>query len=286
MSQSEGTNILIQGRIVWGSVKQRTKNVFGTNTPAIDPKTGKEIIEWVFGLAIPKASPQSAPHELKNVQDFWNAAQTEAAKVFPNGIPNTFKWKFVDGDGLKADGTKYPDHSKGCLVISCSTRIPLKLFAWEGNNIVQITDDQIKCGDYVQVQLNVNGHGGTNAGLYVNPSYVARVAHGQEIVNTPDPVTVFGTQAPAIPAGGSITPQAPQGAPMSGQVMQPQQQQQMQGMPMGGYQQPTGPQIAPQQPAQPNWNVLPPQMQPQQQQQSGTLPSNGMPQMPGFPGQR
>lgn len=247
VQQQNGTDIVIQGRIVWGGVKATTKKVFGTQTNAIDPKTGKEIIEYAFGLAIPKINPQSNQHEVENFTKFWNAVHTEAAKLGVQQGAQGFHWKYDDGDGRKKDGSEYPSHSKGHIVIACKTRLPLKLMAWEGNDIKQITEDQIKCGDYVQVSLNINAHGGVNAGMYINPSYVARFAFGEAIVNTA-PVNgnaIFGNAPPPVPFGASTTP-------IGGGVMP--------GMPM---QQPVA--AAPVQPMQQYYGAMPPQFQPQQQ---------------------
>jgi len=205
--QKTGIDIVVQGRIVWGGVKQQIKKVYGTQTPAIDPKTGKEIIEWAFGLAIPKPSAQSNQHEIANFQTIWNAICSEGARLgFQQPGAPGFHWKFDDGDGRKPDGSSYPDHSKGCIIVACKTRIPLKLMAWENGKCVQVTEDQIKCGDYVQVALNIEAHGNPNAGLYINPSFVARFAYGEAIVNQVDPTSIFGNAPPPIPVGGSASP--------------------------------------------------------------------------------
>ena len=269
--QRSGVDIVVQGRIVWGGVKQQTKNVYGTRTPAIDPKTGKEIIEWAFGLAVPKPSAQSNQHETANFQALWNAVCAEGGKLgFQQPGQPGFHWKFDDGDGRKPDGSAYPAHSQGCLVVACKTRIPLKLMAWENGKCVQVTEDQIKCGDYVQVAINIEGHGNPNAGLYINPSFVARFAYGEAIVNAPDATAIFGTTAPPIPFGGSATPmgggymQAPGfgGAPAVPAMAAP----------MGGYQQPQ--QAAA--PIQPHHAVLPGQFNPGAQAQGGQgYPPNG-----------
>ena len=205
--QKTGIDIVVQGRIVWGGVKQQTKKVYGTQTPAIDPKTGKEIIEWAFGLAIPKPSPQSNQHEVANFQAIWNAICSEGARLgFQQPGAPGFHWKFDDGDGRKPDGSAFPEHSRGCIIVACKTRIPLKLMAWENGKCVQVTEDQIKCGDYVQVALNIEAHGNPNAGLYINPSFVARFAYGEAIVNQVDPTSIFGNAPPPIPVGGSASP--------------------------------------------------------------------------------
>ena len=267
--QKSGIDIVVQGRIVWGGVKQQVKKVYGTQTPAIDPKTGKEIIEWAFGLAIPKISPQSNQHEVANFQTIWNAICSEGARMgFQNPDPKSkdFHWKFDDGDGRKPDGSAYPEHSRGCIVVACKTRIPLKLMAWENGKCVQVTEDQIKCGDYVQVALNIEAHGNPNAGLYVNPSFVARFAYGEAIVNTPDATTIFGTTPPPIPVGGSASP-------MGGGFMQAP------GFGAGPSAQPGpfgGPGMAApagqQQQAPAHYGVLPGQFNPATQQQTPQVP--------------
>lgn len=276
--QNEGTPIVIQGRFVWGKLEMRKKKVYGTQMDQINPKTGEPVMETTFGLAIPKPSPQSNQHEVENFQKLWNALCTEGGKLgFASPLQGNFAWKVTDGDGKKQDGTPYPEHSRGCLVVSCSTRYPVKLMAWEGNEIKQVTSDQIKCGDYVQVALNINGHGAPNAGLYTNPSYVARFAYGPEIVNAPDASTIFGNTPPPMPMGASATPVGGGSLPFAGQM-----QQQGPGSGMGGFA-PQAPQQqgqaptaqAPQQPMQPNYAPLPPQFQPQQPSQAPGLPMHG-----------
>ena len=216
--QKTGIDIVVQGRIVWGGVKQQIKKVYGTQTPAINPKTNEQIVEWAFGLAIPKLAPESNQNEITNLQMIWNAICSEGARmgfqppaIVPKGqamqMPTQgFHWKFDDGDGRKPDGSPYPEHSRGCIIVACKTRIPLKLMAWENGKCVQVTEDQIKCGDYVQVALNIEAHGNPNAGLYVNPSFVARFAYGEAIVNQVDPTSIFGNAPPPMPVGGSATP--------------------------------------------------------------------------------
>ena len=145
--------------------------------------------------------------------------------------------------------------------------------AWENGKCVQVTEEDIKCGDYVQVAINIAAHGNPNAGLYVNPSFVARVAYGQAIVNV-DPIAVLGATPPPIPQGGSATPIGGGFIPGPG---------------FGAGPAPTGfnapmPQ-AQQQPIQPNYGVLPGQFQPQQAQQQQQVWQNGQPNaMPAMPG--
>lgn len=273
--QKSGIDIVVQGRIVWGGVKQQTKKVYGTQTPAIDPKTGKEIIEWAFGLAIPKPSPQSNQHEVANFQTIWNAICSEGARLgFQQPGAPGFHWKFDDGDGRKPDGSAFTEHSRGHIVVACKTRIPLKLMAWENGKCVQVTEDQIKCGDYVQVALNIEAHGNPNAGLYINPSFVARFAYGEAIINQVDPTVIFGNTPPPIPFGGSATPmgggfmQAPGFNGGNGPVQQPgsfggNNMAASSSVPNGSSNGQTGQQ------APAHYGVLPGQFQPGQQQAPG-----------------
>ena len=267
--QQKGIDIVVQGRIVWGGVKQQIKKVYGTQTPAINPKTNEQIVEWAFGLAIPKPSAQSNQNEVANFQTIWNAICSEGARLgFQQPGAPGFHWKFDDGDGRKPDGSPYPEHSRGCIIVACKTRIPLKLMAWENGKCVQVTEDQIKCGDYVQVALNIEAHGNPNAGLYINPSFVARFAYGEAIVNQVDPTSIFGNTPPPMPVGGSATPmgggfmQAPGFGtnPMAGSNQMGQQGS----LPMASQQSFGGQQASA--PVQPNYGVLPGQFQPGQQQ--------------------
>ena len=172
---------------------------------------------------------------------------------------------------------------------------------WDNGTPRQAIEDEIKCGYYVQVALNISAHAGVNAGLYINPSFVARFAFGSEIVNMPDPTTVLGNTPPPMFAGASATPVAPVGAmPGMGTNQmaannfgQPPQFPNQQGP--GGFnggQQPGGGQFnqnvpayaAPQAPAnpgyQPNHQVLPNQFQ-QQAQQMGPGQQAYNPNVPG-----
>jgi hypothetical protein len=277
-NEKQGTDILVQGRIVWGGVKVKGRTMRGTNVAAIDPKTGQPIMEYAFGLAIPKISAQSTDAEKANFMTWWNAVQTEAQKLYPSGPPPAFAWKYVDGDGVKPEGGPYPEHYRGCVVVACTTRIPLRLFAWNQGKLEQVPEEEIKTGYFVQAALNIQGHGplnGGKAGLYVNPSYVARVAHGPEIVNMPDPATIFGTQAPPMPVGGSASPIGMAATPGYAQPGFGSTQGQGQGFAPAP--------MAPA-PAQPHYGVVPQQFQPQGQQGFPGTPNVGaQPMMPSAP---
>ena len=233
-------------------------------------------IEWGFGLAIPKSALQQTgagqPGEV------WAAMHEDAFTLFPSRqIPPSFAMKFKDGDGIDDKGISFANREgyAGCIVLACTTNIQPKFYRWEGGTNIQITEG-IKCGDYVNVQLNIKAHpavGQQKAGIYVNPGMIQFLAYGKEIINTPDPMTVFGNQAPPIPPGGSAVPLAPTGfqTPQGdyGQQAQPQQPQQyQQQQPAPGYgQPPMQSPMQPQAPITPHHGVLPQQFQQQQPQQ-------------------
>jgi len=308
---SNGQGIVVQGRIVWtcgdlftGKVKldERTKQ------PVIDPKTGEKVIEYGFGLAIPKMlNGQHHPEYVK----IYQALRAEALTLFPGGqIPQGFSMKYKDGDNdVDPSGTPYSQREghAGHIILACTTRIPIKYFLFEGGNNI-IVNNGFKCGDYVNVQLSLKAHpavGQGKAGIYVNPSAVQMIQPGKEIINTPSGDQLFGTNAPSY--SGEIVPHAAGTMPgmmptMGGQPQQNQmsgmpgmnqpQQNQMSGMPpMGGQPQqnqmsgmpPMGGQ---QQQAAPNYGVLPGHLQPSQPQQNQMPMNNGMPgmnQMGGMP---
>lgn len=266
---NEGKNVMVTGRIVWVSgdlFKGKPMTDQQTRQPIIDTKTGMQKINYGFGLAVPKSALNANPDNI------WSVIHAAAQALYPNGhIPPAFSFKKKDGDtDIDESGKPYSQREgyPGCIVFACTTNLPIKYFRFENGQNFMINEG-IKCGDYVDVQLNVKAHppvGQGKPGLYLNPNAVRFLAYGKEIVNTPSGDQIFGTQAPAIPAGGSATPISPAG------FIQPQQ-------PMGAPQNafPPSPQGFPQPaavPATPNWNVLPPTLQ---QQPAPAPVGNGLP---------
>lgn len=294
MSQdSTGTSVMAEGRIVWtpGDLwKGKLKLDQNTRQPRLNKK-GEQMTEYGFGLAVPKTSmAQGGPNA-----GLWEAAHTEAFKIFPSRqIPPAFAWKYKDGDGVDHNGASFatrPGHA-GALVFACTTTMPIKFFKWINGAYVQVSDG-IKCGDYVRVQLQVVGHassgGNAKPGLYINPNMVLFLQEGDEIINTPAPDQMFGAQPAAAGISIPALTQPPTGAPMPG--MAP---------PAPGYHSQAAvahqppPQAAP---VQPHWGVLPPTHQPPPQAAPASHPygvpttpmpatgqaTNAFPSNPGFP---
>jgi hypothetical protein len=231
MQTSNGKTVMVQGRLVWISgqtvFEGKGRTVFGTQTPIIDTITGLQEREYGFGLAIPKTAFSQPGGAL----ELWNAIHEETYQIYPTRqIPPDYAWKYKDGDtGIDHNGASfslregYPGH----IVFQCTTRIPIKFFKWENGQNIMIKDG-IKCGDYVNVQLQVKAHGKVGQGkpgLYVNPLAVQFLGFGKEIVNQASGDQIFGTGTPAMPEGASATPFAPAGqilpTPVPGQVGQP-----------------------------------------------------------------
>lgn len=305
-TQGNGNNVVVQGRIVWTSgsslFEGKKKTDFNTGAPIL-ADDGSPLLEYGFGLAIPKYNPQTG-QPTPEFTKIWQMLHAEAFTLYPSGqLPPDFAMKYKDGDAIDHNGKPFADREgyKGHLILNCTTQIAIKFFIFQGGNNI-LVNTGIKCGDYVNVQLNVKAHpakGRGKPGLYLNPSAVQLIQPGAEIINTPSGDQMFGQQAPAY-AGQVIAPTnavmpgmaAPMGPPpmqqqfgaqVPQQAYNPQQANQYQGMPAQ----------APMQ-ADPHYGVLPPNFQPPQQasQMPAQAPMqqqqapNNFPAMPGMPGQR
>lgn len=294
MVATEGTQVNALGRIVWGHPLKETQKK-DPATQQVVLKDGKPVIQHVFGLAVPKAD---------FLATVWPAMQTEAAKGFPSGVPQNFAWKIDDGDdatprqGSKAFAERegYPGHY--VITVASNTGFPPALYRFNGVNYDQLTEADLKTGDWVNVALNLVVNVPTQRthtpSLYVNPQALEFVGYGTAIVSAGvSPMAAFGGQQRALPPGASATPisgadnagvqmpgTAPQPAPMGAPGGAPQYQQPGYPAPV----QPTPGQMPPphQQFVQPGAPA--PQPAPGQPQQPGYPAPGGMP--PGMPGPR
>ena len=257
-TQSNGSSLMVQGRIVWtvGSLfKGRQKVDFHTKQPKIG-RDGNPVIEFGFGLAIPKVDPTTGQNTKEFVK-IWQILHQEAYTIFPSGqLPPDFAMKYKLDTDIDKNGKPYSDREgyPGHIVVACTTHLAIKYFKFEGGNNI-IIPDGIKNGDYVNVQLNIKAHpaeGQGKAGLYVNPSAVQLIQPGKEIINTPSGDQIFGQNIPGY-SGQVVADTAPQ---------MPNMQPQAPGQPVMP---PVQPGVVPQAPvpAQPHYGVLPQNMQPQ-----------------------
>ena len=101
------------GRMVFGHMLKPQKKInLQTKQPVL--KDGKEVQQWVCGIAFPKAEfeAQVLPY-----------LQQEALSAYPNGVPQKFSWKFKDGDGVDGNGKPYAERDgyAGHYILTIST---------------------------------------------------------------------------------------------------------------------------------------------------------------------
>lgn len=205
------------GRIVWGNpLKPRPKMDQNVSPPVPVLKDGKQVQQWAFGLAIPKAE--------FNAQ-VWPQMAAAAAATFGATVPQNFRYKLIDGDGMDTNNPPKPYRDRegyaGHVVLVISTEAfqpPLFKYDPQSRNYMQWTE--LKTGDYVRANITLEAHQGKAGirtsvpGMYVNPVGVEFIGYGTEINNGPDAMTMFGGQHVALPPGASATPLAPAGAPI------------------------------------------------------------------------
>lgn len=189
------------GRVVWGNPLIGRPKKDDNGQPVL--KDGVQVIEYQFGLAIPKSA----------FAEVGQAIGAEAAAACPQGVPADFSYKTKDGD-TGVDGRGQPLSAKpgyaGCFVLSCSTTFPVPVYQRNGSAFVQLTQG-VKTGDFIRAELTINGHGrkpgkvGSKPGVYLNPNQVELVGYGEEIRGGANPDDAFGAAA-ELPAGASATP--------------------------------------------------------------------------------
>lgn len=215
------------GRIVWGHPLEKGIKTDPKTRKAILGKDGKEQDVWSFGLAIPVA--QFAAVE---------AAIAQAAyQQYPQGnFPRDFAWKIKRETDLDEQNKPYAEREgyAGCVVLSCSTQAFCPpVYKFENGQYRQLTEKEMKCGDWVVAKLSINGHPG---GVYINPVAVELIGYDKEIVrrNAANPNETFGGRQYQLPAGVSATPigGAPVGVGMPQAVQQPQAMMMPQAAPM------------------------------------------------------
>ena len=200
------------GRLVGGSIYEpQTKDYLGRPLVAKDKVTPR--VDYSFGVAIPKTG--GATHWS---QEAWGAPIWALAnEAFKNGETQRpdFSSKIIDGDSTipNKKGNKPCDNEgyKGHWVVWFSGGYAPRVYNADGSQLI-VEPNAIKRGYYVQVFGNTSDNKPSeSAGLYMNHTYVALSAYGEEISSAPDvSAAKFGGQP--LPAGASATP-APQFAP-------------------------------------------------------------------------
>lgn len=197
--------LLPPGRIVQGHpAVEITKVTFGPNKgqPLMDMK-GQPKSEYFCAIAIEKTNPQ------------WAAAYAEiqktAAAAWPSGeskLPG-FHWKIEDGDDPKnAKKEGFPGH----WVVKCKSGIMPMAYRQNaqktGYDPMLDPLNEVKCGDYIWMSVNVAGNGqpGAQAGIFMNGYKYVFLRMGEAITSGPTAEEVFGPTVPSGPAGAAGTP--------------------------------------------------------------------------------
>lgn len=192
------------GRIVWGNPARANKKTDQkTRQPVL--RDGKQVEQWAFGLAFPKAEFQ------QYIMPYLNQ---EASTLFPQGVPPQFSWKIKDGDSVDRQGKPYSSREgyAGCYVLTISTEaFAPPIFKFENGAFRQLAQNEIKTGDYVAVNLTVKANKPADQqmtpGIYVNPNGIELIGYGHEIVSaSADPDELFSGVNRALPPGASAVP--------------------------------------------------------------------------------
>ena len=211
------------GRIVWGHpMRKQIKTDPKTRKPILD-KAGQEQDVWSYGLAIPVAQFQVVEQAI---------AQAGYLQYPQGNFPRDFAWKIKRETDLDESNKPYSDREgyAGHVVINVSTQAFCPpAYKFENGAYRQLTEQEIKCGDWGVAKLIINGHPG---GVYINPVAFELVGYDKEIVSksTTNPNEAFGGRTYQLPPGVSASPvggghgvgmPAPQAAPVAAAI-QPQ----------------------------------------------------------------
>lgn len=213
MSDTGMQLITPMGRLVWGNPEKPRDKIKDGQKVLNDQ--GQPIKQWSFGIAIPKA---------EFLQSVWPVLAAEAATLYTQGVPATFKYKYKDGDdaaptwnnGKQGTPLNQRDGHAGHFILSIQTELQApNIVRFENNAYMQLPPNTIKTGDYIMLDLNVKAHAGQTPGLYINPNLVLFCYSGPAISGQydADPTQSFGA-APALPPPPPDA--APLGAPPAG----------------------------------------------------------------------
>lgn len=196
--------------------------------PVTDSKTGVAKMQkdgitprmsTYIGLAIPKGA-EARWQDTEWGRQIELVAQTD----WPRGEHRapTFAWKIIDGDSRVPNKKgKIPAEREGYAghwVVQASTELHVPCYHtghYAPHEQIK-RKEEIKCGDYGRLYLNVKGNGSSESpGIYVNPTLFDLVRAGIEIINSdgPDAAAVFGAVAAVVPANAQLDPNAAPATP-------------------------------------------------------------------------
>jgi len=196
--------LLPPSRIIGGSLYQENKRVdFTTKQPVIDQKTGKQAVNFSFGIAVAKGNERSWK------ETTWGtliAREAESAWSRLASTP-TFAWKISDGDSnVPNKSGNVPCENEGYLgnwIIWFNNGWAPPIF--ESTTRRQLFDaDLVVPGDYVEVYAGVRSNNSAQSpGLFMSPLAVGFLGKGERIETKASIVNVndipFGQQR--VPMG-------------------------------------------------------------------------------------
>lgn len=210
------------GRIVAGNPAKFEDRVdFYTKKPVL--KDGMPVKQCWFNVAIPKD---------KFMAEVWPRLAQEAATVNPAATQihpdqyenQRFAFKVINGDSPACpQGSNVPYNKRegfpgNYIIRFSSSAFAPGIFKYENGAYRKLTENEIKCGDFVVVNANITAHREKDGGIYWNPNGIELVGYGTEISGSgaADPTAMFGGQTYQLPPGASATPlsSAPVGATM------------------------------------------------------------------------
>jgi len=160
------------------------------------PDESKHSFEaWV---AIPKNDPKWV--------EYWAQAQNAAMQDFAQNQeynwPN-FSWKLADGDGVNSKNKPYPEHCKGCWLLSYTSNYDVEIYNDQNQPLTKL-HNAVKAGDYVEIYGSFKGNGNTDKpGIFLNLNKLRVVGIGDAIISGPSAEQAFGA---AAPGGGNNMP--------------------------------------------------------------------------------
>ena len=203
---SDSVFLKLSGRIVWAPnnfMRGTWATEYGSDKKKLN-KDGENFKVVQFYLAVPKEEGRDTGEG--KLGAFFNGVKKEIAQVFPDGPPEGFARKMLDGDGTK-------ENEKGEVEelsnrVGYKGRYVLKLNSGDrsvdfynlsdGGGMAAIENEGIRNGDYVSVLIRVVARRGTNPGMFFSPTKVLLIRKGQAISSGPSADEAFG-RAPVTP---------------------------------------------------------------------------------------
>lgn len=221
------------GRIVQGHPMEANPVKDRQGNPKLNT-LGEPRVSFYIAVAIQKGQEQH-----------WS--QTEwGALIYQSGVENwpngqyqhqSFAWKVVDGDSTQPDKNGTPWNQKegfpGHWVVKMSQGFPYPCYhagKYQPHEVIK-NKNEIKCGDYVRVQVKTTGNGSNDSpGIYINPIQLELSRAGQQIISqsVPDASAAFGASQAVLPSNAMIDNAV---QPQPGMVPQGQPQHQVNNIP-------------------------------------------------------